>query len=897
MRRFFFSAFFLASGLSAQSLTPYLVADLNTRMEGVGSAPTPVVSLGGKGIFLVGDEGELWSSDGSSAGTVLLAQGQRFDGFGIPAARIAYLFESISSGVFRLWATDGTPAGTLPVSPTLLQLRRNWPNVLLIPPGSDRLYFAARDSLGTELWTADGTAGGTHRVADLFPGTGDSEPRELTFFRNRIYFAADDGRGASLWSTDGSAGGTRLVSDPDPQRRQATGPTALTVVGQTLFFFNQGSGGWFLWKSDGTPRGTVPVARIAASSPRPDFSPPTLSHLGRLFFAADDGSQGEQLWTSDGTARGTVRITDLKGPLTRPLVLPRLQLPGRLVFFGRDGEPWGSTGSPGGAQRLKDICPGPCSGEIDSLKFAFANRLYFPAFTPARGVELWSTDGTPAGTRLFKDLCPGNCSGEPRLLGKTPGRFYFAAATAAGDQIWRSDGTPAGTVRMTDFTPSFDGFGLQGLVTGDSLLFNGHDEMHGRELWKSGGTPASTALLVDFSPNRPSSSMPRSFGRAGSRALFLANDGVNSGGFWSSDGTAAGTIRLLDGVALPFFQPIGADHFAYFVLGEGLGQALWRTDGTVSGTFQISPPGVTFPRGLNLVPIGDRAFFIGTDADHGEELWVTDGTLASTHLVADTLSGPSSSGVSDLQPAFGGTLVFRGYNGTSTFYFVTDGTEAGTRRFEDAYPFIGEFGGVFAGGKSYFRRGETAEELELWVSDGTAAGTLRLFDSSFYVDDVVAGGNRVLFQVSMGSTYLGLYVSDGTAAGTRLVGSDLVLSRDTEPTALGERILFSARRQGGEDHTSLWATDGTEADTRMLIEPADEFDRFRYTTPFAGRLLVGGRSNLWLTDGTPEGTSVELTFPIDTVPFANVAGDRGFFSRFTEEAGSELWAFRLAGGN
>ncbi len=637
----------------------------------------------------------------------------------------------------------------------------------------------------------------------------------------------------------------------------------------------------------------MPVARIAARSAQPDFGPPTLSHLGKLFFAANDGSHGEQLWTSDGTARGTVRITDLKAPFTFPIALPRLQLPGRLVFLGNDGEPWGSTGKPGGAQRLKDICPGTCGAVIGTPYLAFGNRLYFSAFSPARGVELWSTDGTPAGTRLFKDLCPGDCSGEPRVLGSVPGKFYFAAATVESDQIWRSDGTPGGTVRLTDFTSPIDGFSLEGVVAGNSLLFNGHDEMRGRELWKTTGTRASTALLVDFAPNRPASSMPRSFGRAGSRAIFLANDGIHSGGFWSSDGTAAGTIQLLDGVAFPFFQPIGSDHFAYFVQGEGFGQALWRSDGTAPGTFPISPPGVTFARGLNLVPIGDRAYFIGTDADHGEELWVTDGTLASTHLVADTLAGPSSSGVSDLQSAFSGKLVFQAYDGTSNFYFVTDGTEAGTRRFEDVYPFIGEFGGVFAGGKSYFRRGDTVEQLELWVSDGTAAGTVRLLDSSVYVADLTVAGNRVLFPVSMGSTYLGLYVSDGTPAGTRRIGSDLVLSSGIQPTAFGERIVFSARRQGGDDHTSLWGTDGTEAGTRIVAEPADEFDRFIYATPFADRVLVGGRSNLWLTDGTPEGTSIELTFPIDKVPFITVAGDRGYFPRYTEETGSELWALRV----
>src|SRR6185295_13539852 len=323
---------------------------------------------------------------------------------------------------------------------------------------------------------------------------------------------------------------------------------------------------------------------------------------------------------------------------------------------------------------------------------------------------------------------------------------------------------------------------------------------------------------------------------------------------------------------------------------QGSDQGLWSSDGTAPGTSRITPSRLTFPGGPNLVPIGDRAYFVGTDAEHGGELWVTDGTAASTHLVADTLAGPSGSDVSDLQPAFTGKLVFRAFNGSSSFFFVTDGTEAGTRRFEDAYPFIGEFGDVFAGGKSYFRRGEP---LELWASDGTAAGTVRLVDSSVYVADLTAAGNRVLFPVSIDSTYLGLYASDGTPAGTHRIGLDLVLSHSIPPTPLGERIVFLARPQGGPSHQSLWVTDGTEAGTRLLVDPADDFDGFSYVTPFAGRLLLGGRANLWLTDGTPEGTSIELTFPIDEVPFVTVAGDRGYFSRYTEETGSELWALRV----
>ncbi len=891
MRRLVSSAFLLAAGLHAQTLTPYRVADLNTQTDGVGSIPTPVVSIGGKGVFLVGDEGELWSSDGTAAGTVLLARGPQFNQSGAPAARIAYLGEAISPGVFRFWATDGTPAGTVPISPTLRRLARPLHNVFLILPGSDRLYFAGRDALGTELWTANGTPGGTRRIVDLTSGAGDSEPHELTSFRGRIYFAADDGRGVSLWSTNGSAGGTRLVLDPDRQNRQLTGPTALTVVGQTLFFFSQSSNGWYLWKSDGTTHGTVQVKRIAARPPRPDFVPQTLFHLGRLYFAADDGSHGEQLWASDGTAAGTARITELGGPRTFPLSLPQVQLPGRLVFIGNDDEPWVSNGRPGGSQRLKDICPGPCPGVIDGPKFAFGNRLYFPAGTPARGTELWSTDGTPAGTRLFKDFCRGDCSSEPRLFGSVAGGFYFAAATLQGDQIWRSNGTPGGTVKLTNFTYPVDGFSLQGVIAGQSFLFNGHDDMHGRELWKTEGTRASTALLADFAPNRPASSMPRSFARAGSHVTFLADDGVHTpGGLWSSDGTAAGTIRLLDSVASPF-RPTSADHFAYFLRGVNFDYTLWRTDATAQGTFQISPPGLSFPH--DFVTVGDRAYFIATDAAHGEELWVTDGTAASTHIVADTLAGPASSGVSNLQPAFSGRLVFRAYDGTSNYSFVTDGTAAGTRRFEDAYPFIGEFGGDFAGGKSYFRREVADGQLELWASDGTAAGTIRLFDSSVYVADLTVVGDRVLFAVSIDATYLGLYASDGTPAGTRLLHSDLVLEDRFQPAALGQGIVFLARHQGGHEHRSLWVTDGTAAGTRLLVDPPDDFDRFPSVTPFADRLLLSGRSNLWLTDGTPEGTTVALTFPIDEVPFLTTAGDRAFYSRYSEEIGTELWALRV----
>ena len=95
----------------------------------------------------------------------------------------------------------------------------------------------------------------------------------------------------------------------------ASNPGNLTVVNGTLFFAaNDGPNGAELWKSDGTPDGTVLVKDI-----RPGFSDSSPAGLtdvgGTLYFGANDGSNGTELWKSDGTATGTVMVKDIRGRL------------------------------------------------------------------------------------------------------------------------------------------------------------------------------------------------------------------------------------------------------------------------------------------------------------------------------------------------------------------------------------------------------------------------------------------------------------------------------------------------------------------------------------------------------------------------------------------------------
>ncbi|WP_281257223.1 ELWxxDGT repeat protein [Candidatus Viridilinea mediisalina] len=80
-------------------------------------------------------------------------------------------------------------------------------------------------------------------------------------------------------------------------------------MGENVFFTaNNAVHGTELWKSNGTPAGTVMVKDInplsASSGPRNLFT-----HNNAIFFNANDGATA-RFWQSDGTAEGTIKLAD-----------------------------------------------------------------------------------------------------------------------------------------------------------------------------------------------------------------------------------------------------------------------------------------------------------------------------------------------------------------------------------------------------------------------------------------------------------------------------------------------------------------------------------------------------------------------------------------------------------
>jgi ELWxxDGT repeat protein len=132
-------------------------------------------------------------------------------------------------------------------------------------------------------------------VRDVNGGPTGSGPTGLVVVRDTLYFAADDGtgRGVELWKSNGTPDGTVLVKDIRPGSGSSS-PALLTNVNGTLFFVaTDGTGGRELWKSDGTEAGTVLVKDIYSGSG--SANPESLVNVNGTLFFRVDGNCGEAM--------------------------------------------------------------------------------------------------------------------------------------------------------------------------------------------------------------------------------------------------------------------------------------------------------------------------------------------------------------------------------------------------------------------------------------------------------------------------------------------------------------------------------------------------------------------------------------------------------------------------
>jgi ELWxxDGT repeat protein len=430
------------------------------------------VTTVGSTLFFVTNS-ELWKSDGTAAGTVLV---KAFPSYLFPSELTVVgstLFftagASASDSYRKLWKSDGTPAGTIIVKDTD---DRHVPGNLTALGGT-LFFFSGWDGSFT-LWKSDGTAAGTVSIA-YFEYVLNNDLREVTAVGNTLFFVTvDSTHGEELWKSDGTASGTALVKDINPGTA-GSAPGLFIALGSTLYFTaNNGTNGQELWKSDGSAIGTVLVKDLnpGATGSNPGY----LTVAGHtLFFGASSGVGGDGLWKSDGSAAGTVLVKPFS--VVNQLWKQHGNGPtavGGTVFFGFDdnnsgqSKLWRSDGSAAGTTLVKTIYPTQLT--------AVGNTLFFVQYYYQPG--LWQSDSTSAGTVPVSSFPPGAQNASMDKLTSTPIGLFFTA----------DDGLTGSTPWLLPITASLDSSNGGSGAPGSAFAFT------------AAGFPAGAAVTISVTP-------------------------------------------------------------------------------------------------------------------------------------------------------------------------------------------------------------------------------------------------------------------------------------------------------------------------------------------------------------------------------------------------------------
>ena len=456
------AAGFCLSGIARDALaaSAQLLVDINP--GAASSFPTLGLTLNSQVLFAASDASgyALWRSDGTTAGTVRVGRGAPIRGVLGPTAvqlgNLVVYTASDSSDKAQVWSTDGTAAGTQLLQDLTVQAGFGALDVNPITCGGivvlgNRAFYGALGS----LYRTDGTVAGSIKL-DVTPA---GAVCALAAFGGSVYFTVQNSITGvdALLRTTGEPGVYEpvLTADGRPMR----GPLQMQEMGSNLYFFAQMDRQVGLWRlTPGDPFAHLQVTKFwSTDSGLPalngtldnvllfrDYYQPSISQSPNLIY----------LHSTDGTTAGTRMLSPVQSAPSPRTFGVRL---GNRFFYTGPAEAAGiplyvTDGTSAGTTSFRL----PLAQSQDSRWPEFValdGKVYFTLMQSDAGMlrsKLWRTDGTAGGTSQVEGLPFIARYSNQVHLGVAAGRLVFPAESDQyGLEPWfydpNSTSTPGGS--------------------------------------------------------------------------------------------------------------------------------------------------------------------------------------------------------------------------------------------------------------------------------------------------------------------------------------------------------------------------------------------------------------------------------------------------------------------